>query len=60
LRGKKKGGTKLVIAGLGLAFLGFVVASAGKEYSFVAGAIFVGIVILGVIGLIKMRGRTNA
>ncbi len=45
---------KLVIAGLGLAFLAFIVGSM-KEYFFVAGIIFVAIVILGIIGIIKMR-----
>lgn len=45
---------KLVIAGLGLAFLAFIVGSM-KEYFFVAGIIFVAIVILGIIGIIKLR-----
>lgn len=44
---------KLVIAGLGLAFLAFIAGSM-KEY-YVAGIIFVAIVILGIIGIIKLR-----
>lgn len=44
---------KLVIAGLGLAFLAFIVGSM-KEY-FIAGIIFVAIVILGIIGIMKLR-----
>lgn len=46
---------KLVIVGLGLAFLGYILGSGSKEYTFVAGIIFVAIVILGVFGLVKMR-----
>lgn len=45
---------KLIIAGLGLAFLAFIVGSMEK-YFFVAGIIFVTIVILGIIGIIKLR-----
>lgn len=46
---------KLVIAGLGLAFLGFIVGSLSKEFTFLAGIIFVAIVILGIVGIIKLR-----
>jgi len=46
---------KLVLAGLGLALLASAVSSLGKEFVFVAGIIFVGVVILGIIGIIKMR-----
>jgi hypothetical protein len=45
---------KLVIAGLGLAFLGFMVGST-TQYTFVAGIIFIAIIILGIVGIIKMR-----
>lgn len=54
---RRTGVQKLVIAGLGLAFLGFIVGSSGKELTFVAGIIFVGIVILGIVGIIKLRKR---
>lgn len=54
---RMKGTQKLVIAGLGLAFLAIIVSSLSKELDFAAGIIFVGIVILGVVGLIKMRRR---
>jgi len=47
---------KLIMAGLGLAFLGFIVGSI-KEYTFAAGIIFIGIVILGIIGIMKMRRK---
>ena len=46
---------KLVIAGLGLAFLAFIVGSSGKEFAFVTGIIFVVIVILGIVGIMKIR-----
>lgn len=52
---RRTGLQKLVIAGLGLAFLGYIVGSGSKEYTFVAGIIFVAIVILGIFGLVKMR-----
>ncbi len=45
----------MVIAGLGLALLGSAVSSLGKEFIFVAGIIFIGVVILGIVGIIKMR-----
>jgi len=48
---------KLVIAGFGLAFLGIIMGSLSKDFTFVAGIIFVGIIILGIIGIIKMRKR---
>lgn len=44
------------MAGLGLAFLGFIVGSI-KEHTFAAGIIFIGIVILGIIGIMKMRRK---
>jgi hypothetical protein len=47
---------KLIMAGLGLAFLGFIVGSI-KEHTFAAGIIFIGIVILGIIGIMKMRRK---
>ena len=46
---------RLVIVGLGLAFLGFIVGSSGKEFTFAAGIIFVVMVILGIVGIIKIR-----
>ncbi|MFQ5970372.1 MAG: hypothetical protein ACE5J2_07760 [Nitrososphaerales archaeon] len=52
---RRTGMQKLVIVGLGLAFLGYILGSGSKEYTFVAGIIFVAIVILGVFGLVKMR-----
>ena len=45
---------KLVIVGLGLAFLGFIL-SASKEFTFLAGVIFVAIVIVGIVGITKIR-----
>ena len=46
---------KLVIAGLGLAFLGIMISSLGKDLIFVAGILFVATAVLGIIGILKMR-----
>jgi uncharacterized membrane protein len=46
---------KLVIAGLGLALLAIIVSSMGRDFAFTAGIIFVGVIILGIVGIIKMR-----
>ncbi len=43
----------MITVGLGLAFLGIIVGST-TQYTFVAGIIFVVIIILGVIGIMKM------
>lgn len=43
----------MVTIGLGLAFLGIIVGST-TQHTFVAGIIFVVIIILGVIGIMKM------
>ncbi|MFQ5941515.1 MAG: hypothetical protein ACE5KA_07460 [Nitrososphaerales archaeon] len=51
---RKTGIQKLVIAGLGLAFLGIIVGSV-SDYTFVAGIIFVAVVILGIVGIMKMQ-----
>jgi hypothetical protein len=45
---------KFLLAGLALAFLGFIIGSM-SEYAFVAGIFFVGVVILGIVGILKMR-----
>ena len=52
---RRTGVQKLVIVGLGLAFLGFIVGSLNKEFTFFAGIIFIAIVILGIIGIMKIR-----
>ena len=44
---------KFVTVGLGLVFLGIIVGST-TQYTFVAGIIFVVIIMLGVIGIMKM------
>lgn len=44
---------RLVIAGLGLAFLSFFLGSSGE--SFLAGIVFIGIIILGIIGMLVIR-----
>lgn len=49
---------KLVIAGLALAFLGFIIGSLGKDFTIAAGIIYIGIIILGIIGILKMRKRS--
>ena len=46
---------KLVIGGLGLAFLGVMISSLGKDFVFIAGIIFVATAVLGIIGIMKMR-----
>jgi hypothetical protein len=46
---------KLVIAGLGLAFLGFMIGSLSRDLLFIAGVLFVATAVLGVIGILKMR-----
>lgn len=51
---RKKTMQKFLLAGLALAFLGFIIGSM-SEYAFVAGIFFVGVVILGIVGILKMR-----
>lgn len=46
---------KLVIAGFGLAFLGIMIGSLGKDFVFIAGIIFVATAVLGIVGIMKMR-----
>ncbi|MFY3740357.1 MAG: hypothetical protein HMLIMOIP_000794 [Candidatus Nitrosomirales archaeon] len=46
---------KMIIAGLGLAFLGIMISSLGKDWLFAAGVIFVATAVLGIIGILKMR-----
>jgi len=46
---------KLVIAGLGLAFLGIIISSLNRDLIFVAGAFFIATAVLGIIGILKMR-----
>jgi len=44
---------KFVIAGLGLSLMGYIVGSS-SDYTFVAGIIFIAVVILGIVGIVKM------
>jgi len=52
---RSKGMQKLIIAGLGLAFLGIMISSLGKGWLFAAGVLFVATAVLGIIGIFKMR-----
>lgn len=53
---KKKTLQKIIIGGLALAFLGIIVGSMVEtEFLFIAGMFFIGMIILGVVGILKMR-----
>ena|GEM_PF-2040730 len=55
---RSKGMQKMIIAGLGLAFLGIMISSLGKDWLFAAGVLFVATAVMGIIGILKMRKTT--